>query len=209
MLDAEGKLVGHDYMPIKAGEQSHFVPFATRTLAAVRPWSAEHPYLYHLVLELKDRNGKVLEYTGCPVGFRTSEVKGGQFRINGRPILVKGVNRHEHSQAGRTVSRELMLRDIQLMKQNNINTVRNSHYPADPYWYELCDQYGLYVIDEANIEAHGMGYGPASLAKDSCRPIWIGQGGCLNVQRIILPLLFGHWEMNRETGLILNVPMIG
>ena len=167
LLDAEGKLVGHDYMPIKAGEQSHFVPFATRTLAAVRPWSAEHPYLYHLVLELKDRNGKVLEYTGCPVGFRTSEVKGGQFRINGRPILVKGVNRHEHSQAGRTVSRELMLRDIQLMKQNNINTVRNSHYPADPYWYELCDQYGLYVIDEANIEAHGMGYGPASLAKDS------------------------------------------
>ena len=167
LLDAEGKLVGHDYMPIKSREQSHFIPFATRTLAVVRPWSAEHPYLYHLVLELKDRNGKVLEYTGCPVGFRTSEVKDGQFRINGRPILVKGVNRHEHSQAGRTVSRELMLRDIQLMKQNNINTVRNSHYPADPYWYELCDQYGLYVIDEANIEAHGMGYGPASLAKDS------------------------------------------
>lgn len=167
LLDAGGKLVVNDHMPIKSKGLSNFIPFATRTLTEVRPWSAEHPYLYHLILELKDRNGKVVEYTGCPVGFRTSEVKDGQFRINGKPILVKGVNRHEHSQAGRTVPRELMLKDIQLMKQNNINTVRNSHYPADPYWYELCDKYGLYVIDEANIESHGMGYGPASLAKDS------------------------------------------
>ena len=83
------------------------------------------------------------------------------------PASVKGVNRHEHSQLGRTVSRELMEEDIKLMKQHNINTVRNSHYPTHPYWYQLCDRYGLYMIDEANIESHGMGYGSASLAKDS------------------------------------------
>lgn len=167
LLDAAGKLVVSDHMPVKSRGLSNFMPFATRTLTDIKPWSAEHPYLYYLVLELKDQNGKVMQYTGCPVGFRTSEIRDGQFRINGKPVLVKGVNRHEHSQAGRTVSKELMLADIRLMKQNNINTVRNSHYPADPYWYELCDKYGLYMIDEANIESHGMGYGPASLAKDS------------------------------------------
>lgn len=96
------------------------------------------------------------------------------FRNQGWPFLYqrgtcigKGANRHEHSQLGRTVSKELMEEDIRLMKQHNLNTVRNSHYPTHPYWYQLCDRYGLYVIDEANIESHGMGYGPASLAKDS------------------------------------------
>lgn len=167
LLDADGKLVISDNMPVKSRGLSNFMPFASRTLTGVKPWSAEHPYLYDLILELKDQDGKVMEYTGCPVGFRTAEVKNGQFMINGKPILVKGVNRHEHSQKGRTVDKEWMLRDIQLMKQNNINTVRNSHYPAHPYWYELCDRYGLYVIDEANIESHGMGYGAASLAKDT------------------------------------------
>ncbi len=107
--------------------------------------------------------------------------------MNGVPTLVKGTNRHEHSQLGRTVSRELMLKDIELMKQYNINTVRNSHYPTDPLWYELCDEYGLYMIDEANIESHGMGYGPESLAKDST---WLPAhmdppAGCTNVPRTI------------------------
>lgn len=134
---------------------------------AVEQWNAESPNLYTLILELKDARGKVLHMTGCDVGFRTSEIRDGRLCINGRPILVKGVNRHEHSQHGRTVSHELMEQDIRLMKRHNINTVRNSHYPADPYWYTLCDRYGLYVIDEANIESHGMGYGAASLAKDS------------------------------------------
>lgn len=167
LLDASGKLVINDYMPVKSRGLSNLMPFATRSIDGVKPWSAEHPDLYYLVLELKDQHGKVVEYTGCPVGFRTSEIKNGQFMINGKPILVKGTNRHEHSQLGRTVSKEWMLKDVQLMKQNNINTVRNSHYPTHPYWYELCDRYGLYVIDEANIESHGMGYGKASLAKDS------------------------------------------
>lgn len=135
------------------------------TIVNALPWTAESPNLYTLVLELKDRSGKVLETLGNNVGFRTSEIKNKQYHLNGKPILIKGVNRHAHSQKGRTVSEELMLKDIELMKRNNINTVRNSHYPMDRRWYHLCDVYGLYVIDEANIEAHGMGYGPASLAK--------------------------------------------
>lgn len=137
------------------------------TLPKVKRWSAEHPYLYTLIISLKDTSGEIIHLTGCNVGFRTSEIKDGRFCINGVPILVKGANRHEHSQLGRTVSKELMEQDIRLMKQNNLNTVRNSHYPTHPYWYHLCDLYGLYIIDEANIESHGMGYGAASLAKDS------------------------------------------
>ncbi|MEG2150192.1 MAG: glycoside hydrolase family 2 TIM barrel-domain containing protein [Bacteroidaceae bacterium] len=132
----------------------------------VQTWNAEQPNLYSLILRLINKNDTSL-VTGCKVGFRTSEIKGGRFCINGVPVLVKGVNRHEHSQLGRTVSKELMLEDIKLMKQHNINTVRNSHYPTDSYWYELCDEYGLYMIDEANVESHGMGYGEASLAKDT------------------------------------------
>ncbi len=138
-------------------------------LPEVKPWSAEHPNLYTLVLELKSRDGIVTQTTGCQVGFRVSEIKDNRLCINGQPIIIKGANRHEHSQAGRTQSMEIMLKDIELMKMHNINTVRNSHYPTDRRWYDLCNEHGLYVIDEANIESHGMFYGPESLAKD---PTW-------------------------------------
>ncbi|MFZ5940916.1 MAG: glycoside hydrolase family 2 TIM barrel-domain containing protein [Bacteroidota bacterium] len=125
-------------------------------------WSAETPDLYTLLLELKDKNGTVREIVSARVGFRTSEIRNGQLLINGKPVLFKGVNRHEHDEYnGHVVSEEMMIRDIQLMKQNNINAVRTCHYPNDPRWYELCDQYGIYLIDEANIESHGMGYDPA------------------------------------------------
>lgn len=133
----------------------------------VRKWSAEHPELYSLIINLKNKQNDIIETVGFKIGFRTSEIKNGRLCINGIPVLIKGTNRHEHSQLGRTVNKELMELDIKLMKQNNINTVRNSHYPTHPYWYELCDKYGLYVIDEANIESHGMGYGKESLAKDT------------------------------------------
>ena len=165
--DKTGKAVLQGEYPIKSKGLSHFLKLDEQSLPDVEVWSAEHPNLYTLILELKDVTGKVTELTGCEVGFRTSEIKDGRFCINGVPVLVKGTNRHEHSQLGRTVSKELMEKDIKLMKQHNINTVRNSHYPTHPYWYQLCDRYGLYMIDEANIESHGMGYGPASLAKDS------------------------------------------
>ena len=130
-------------------------------IANPRKWSAELPNLYHVVLTLKDPAGKTVMSTGCRMGFRTSEVKNGQFLVNGFPVLLKGVNRHETDPVtGHVMTRERMLQDIRLMKEANINTVRTCHYPDDPYWYELCDEYGLYVIDEANIESHGMGYDP-------------------------------------------------
>ena len=124
-------------------------------------WSAESPYLYTCVLSLLDSSENMLEVVSCRVGFRKVEIKGGQLLLNGIPILIKGVNRHEHDPlAGRAVSEEFMVKDIQLMKQFNINAVRTSHYPNNPRWYDLCDEYGIYVVDEANIESHGMGYDP-------------------------------------------------
>lgn len=133
-------------------------------------WSAENPYLYTLTHNLLDPAGRITETVGSNVGFRTSEVSDGLYKLNGKPIKIKGVNRHAHSQMGRTVPIELALKDIELFKQNNINTVRNCHYPQDRKWYDLCDKYGIYVIDEANAESHGYGYDKESLAKV---PEWI------------------------------------
>lgn len=133
-----------------------------------KKWSAESPHIYQLIIELKDEQGRVTEVVESKVGFRTVEVKNGQLLVNGKPIYIKGVNRHEHDEyTGHVISEASMLRDIKLMKKFNINAVRTSHYPNDPRWYELCDKYGLYVLDEANIESHGMGYGAESLAKDT------------------------------------------
>ncbi|WP_430972792.1 glycoside hydrolase family 2 TIM barrel-domain containing protein [Sunxiuqinia rutila] len=166
LLDQQNKMVFSGKVAGEFSEGKGNYQLKDQVISKVNAWSAENPYLYQLVLELETAKGDE-HLTGRQIGFRTSEIKNGQFCVNGKPILVKGVNRHEHSQKGRTVSKELMLQDVLLMKQHNINTVRNSHYPTHPYWYELCNQYGLYMIDEANIESHGMGYGPASLAKDS------------------------------------------
>ena len=121
-------------------------------------WSAEIPNLYHLTITTY-KDGEVLESIGNQVGFRKIELKKGLVFLNNQPILFKGVNRHEHDEfKGHVVSKESMLNDIRIMKQNNINAVRTSHYPNDPYWYKLCNQYGIYVIDEANVESHGFGY---------------------------------------------------
>jgi beta-galactosidase len=109
-----------------------------------------------------------METQGCKVGFRKVEIKNGNLCVNGKKIYVKGVNMHEHHETnGHVMDRATMIKDLSLMKQYNINTIRTSHYPQPELWYELCDQYGMYVIDEANIESHGMGYGKTSLAKDS------------------------------------------
>ncbi len=134
-------------------------------------WSAEMPNLYTVVLELKNKDGETIEWESARFGFRDVKIKNGQLLVNGIPVLIKGVNRHEHDDVtGHYVTRESMIRDIQLMKNHNINTVRTCHYPDDPQWYELCDQYGIYLIDEANIEAHGMGYRPENVLAN--RPEW-------------------------------------
>lgn len=172
LYTADNKSVFSETVNFKASDKELILSESTRTIEKVQKWSAEHPNLYFLKIEMLDTQGKTTYTTGCHVGFRTSEIKDGRYHVNGVPILTKGVNRHEHSQKGRTVSEELMLKDIFLMKQFNVNTVRNSHYPNDKRWYELCNIYGLYMIDEANVESHGMGYGPASLAKDTS---WLKQ----------------------------------
>jgi beta-galactosidase len=124
----------------------------------VHKWTGETPNLYRVVYTLFDDKDQVLTSTAINAGFRKIEIKNAQLLVNGVPIYIKGVNRHEHHPTkGRAVGREDMIRDIQLMKELNINAVRNAHYPTDPLWYELCDEYGLYLVDEANIETHGMG----------------------------------------------------
>ncbi len=136
-----------------------------RTIAAPRKWSAESPALYTLVLSLTDASGRLVEARSCKVGFRHVEIRGRELLINGVPVKLYGVNRHDHNQhTGKTVSREDMRRDVELMKQFNFNAVRAAHYPNDPYFYDLCDTYGLYVMDEANIETHGSG---GKLANDA------------------------------------------
>jgi beta-galactosidase len=167
-----------------AGELLNNKPIAAKDVAAIRAggemaltiqapvpslqlWSAEAPVLYTVVLVLKDNKDNTLQVLSSKFGFRKVEIKNRQLYINGVPVLLKGVNRHEvHPKYGKTIPVETMIRDIQLMKQYNINTVRTCHYPNDPEWYRLCDQYGLYVIDEANLETHGAG---DQLSKD---PKW-------------------------------------
>ena len=129
-------------------------------------WTAETPNLYTLSVTASSKQG-VTDHADLQFGFRDVEIKGGQLLVNGKPVLIKGADRHEmNAEKGYTVSEFDMIRDIAIMKRLNINTVRTCHYPDDPRWYELCDKYGLYVIAECNIESHGMGYGPETLAKD-------------------------------------------
>jgi beta-galactosidase len=160
--DAQGKAIAE--MNVKAGKDK-----ATLTMPVKNPlkWSAEKPNLYRLFITLKDQAGSVLQVVPARVGFRSVELKDGNMLVNGQRIFIKGVNRHEHDiKNGQTMNLETMIKDIQLMKQNNIGTVRTCHYPNIPAWYELCDEYGLYLYDEANIECHGAQY----LTKD---PAWL------------------------------------
>jgi beta-galactosidase len=127
----------------------------------VRPWTAETPNLYDLYLTLMGESGDTLEVIRQRIGFRTVEIKDGLLQVNGVPVTIKGVNRHEHDPfTGHVMSEERMVEDIRLLKAANMNAVRTSHYPSDPRWYELADEYGLYIVGEANIESHGMGYHP-------------------------------------------------
>ncbi|MCG8580232.1 MAG: DUF4981 domain-containing protein [Bacteroidales bacterium] len=140
-------------------------------LTQVNTWNAESPYLYELLISLKDRNNNLLEVIPQKVGFRKVEVKDGRILINGVAVLFKGTNRHEHHpETGHYVTTDDMMRDIILMKQNNINAVRTSHYPNTPEWYALCDEYGIYLIDEGNIETHG--FGNKGDNRLTCSPEW-------------------------------------
>lgn len=159
LSDAAGQPVGSAASAtVEIGAKAEAGGEISIPIANPHKWSAEDPYLYKLLLTAKDASGAVLEVIPQNVGFRRIEIRNGRFLINGQAVLVKGVNRHEHSEeTAKYVSVESMVRDIKLMKQFNVNAVRTSHYPNTPVWYELCDRYGLYVLDEANIECHHYG----------------------------------------------------
>ncbi len=126
------------------------------TVPFINLWSSEDPYLYTVVISLRDSSGEEKEFVSCKTGFRKIEIKNSVILLNGKRLVLKGTNRHEFClEGGRAVPKETMLKDIITFKANNINAVRTSHYPNDPYWYELCDEYGIYVIDENNLESHG------------------------------------------------------
>lgn len=127
----------------------------TTVIEDIRMWSSEYPELYTFVTTLHKPDGSIVEAVSCRSGFRKVEIKNRELLINGKAVMIKGVNRHEHEpETGKTVSREGMIKDIELLKQFNFNAVRTSHYPNTPEWYELCDEYGIYLVDEANIETH-------------------------------------------------------
>ncbi|MBN2274436.1 MAG: DUF4981 domain-containing protein [Bacteroidales bacterium] len=135
-------------------------------------WSAETPNLYYTVLSVLSPDGSILETVSSQTGFRRAEIKNGVLLVNGVSVLLKGVNRHEHDPVnGHVITKESMINDIRLMKSLNINAVRTSHYPNDPLWYKLCNKYGLYLIDEANIESHGIGYHPDKTLGN--KPEWL------------------------------------
>ena len=150
LLDADGKQVAEGL---------------NATVENVKPWTAETPNLYTLFIYIK-KGSELIEVVQKKVGFRHIEIKGGQLLVNGQPILIKGADRHElDPDGGYIVSVERMIQDIKIMKQLNINAVRTCHYPDDPRWYDLCDEYGIYLTAEANLESHGMGYRESTLAK--------------------------------------------
>ena len=150
LLDANGKEVAEGLQAV---------------VENAKPWTAETPHLYNLFITLK-QGGKTLEVVKKRVGFRHIEIKGGQLLVNGQAILIKGVDRHElDPDGGYVVPVSRMIQDLKIMKQLNINAVRTCHYPDDPRWYDLCDEYGIYLTAEANVESHGMGYGERTLAK--------------------------------------------
>ena len=171
----------------------------TATIEVENPhkWTAETPYLYTLYASLEGNS----EVIPVKVGFRKVEMKNAQLLVNGQPVLIKGANRHElDPDGGYVISKERMIQDIQVMKQFNLNAVRTCHYPDNNYWYELCDQYGIYMVAEANIESHGMGYGEKTLAKRDDYTLAHMERNQRNVQRS-----FNHpsviiWSLGNEAG---------
>ncbi|MGY3852192.1 beta-galactosidase [Aeromonas aquatilis] len=169
-------------------------------VAAAHKWSAETPHLYRLTLTLLDEQGQAIESEACDVGFRVVEIRGGLLRVNGQPLLIRGANRHEHHPAkGYAIDRTTMERDLLLMKRHNFNAVRCSHYPNHPDFYRLCDRLGLYVVDEANLETHGM-TPMGRLARD---PAW--SNAFLERATRMVARDFNHpsiiiWSLGNESG---------
>ena len=159
VLTLAGTEVASATLPVEV-QEGDTARFTWRnTIKGAAPWTAETPTLYDLTVSLKDRDGIALEATRLEVGFRDIRIEDGLVKVNGKALLIKGVNRHEHHpETGHVIDKATMEADIRTLKAHNFNAVRTSHYPNHPYWYTLCNRYGLYVVDEANIESHGIGY---------------------------------------------------
>ncbi len=167
LTDANGQLVTNGTKNMQAAASSQLTAAFNARINNVRAWSAEKPNLYTLVINTYDADKKLIESIPSRIGFRSVEIKGGQLLVNGVAVLLKGANTQEHHPAtGHVIDRATMVKDIELMKQANFNAIRTSHYPLPELFYDLCDEYGMYVVDEANIESHGMYYGEKSLAKN-------------------------------------------
>ncbi|MFS1863306.1 beta-galactosidase [Vibrio lentus] len=162
LFDVQGQLISEPQI-VGLGERivdekGPWSEMAEHSISVVNPskWSAESPYLYRCVVSLLNQQDELIDCEAYDVGFRSVEITDSLLKINGKPLLIRGVNRHEHHpELGHTMTREGMIQDIKLLKQNNFNAVRTAHYPNHPLWYELCDEYGLYLVDEANVETHG------------------------------------------------------
>lgn len=213
LFDAQGNSVLHKTREM--GFQEWYTSFSHEEcrIPQVSPWTAETPYLYTLIIRFRNVGTTTVETLGCKVGFRNVAIKKVEYAaadtllvtpqlcVNGVPVTIKGVNRHEHSPLnGHYVSRKEMEFDIMLMKHLNINAVRTSHYPDDEYWYELCDRYGLYVWDEANVESHAQGYGANSLAKKEAwtKPIIYREANMVHRDRNYPSVI--AWSLGNECG---------
>jgi beta-galactosidase/evolved beta-galactosidase subunit alpha len=173
LLDADGEVLCERRADVAVPALGNVRAAVTLDVSAPRKWSAETPYLYTLLLTLKDAAGAVLEVVPTRIGFRQVDIREGVFHVNGVPVKLKGVNRHEfHTDLGRAIPVEAMREDILLMKRHNINAVRTSHYPNDPVFYDLCDEYGIYVLDECDLETHGFVYFPKWGRNPSNDPEW-------------------------------------
>lgn len=199
LIDVDGNFIWEGSNRINHSyRKSEYTTQFTATLPGVRPWSAEKPYLYDLIVGLEDKLGEKIEARKLRVGFRNVQIKNRELLLNGQPVLIKGVNRHDHDDTtGKTISHDTMLKDIFLLKQFNFNAVRTSHYPNDPLWYDLCDEYGIYVIDEANIESH---HNYATICRD---PRWENaflERGMRMVKRDKNHACIFGWSLGNESG---------
>ena len=204
-IQMEGKGTAAMKLLDKAGKEvatAQIKGSGTTTMSVGNPlkWSAETPNLYTLVVNL-EKNGQVIESLIQKVGFRKIELKNGQVLVNGQPVLFKGANRHEMDpDGGYVVSKERMIQDIKRMKELNINAVRTCHYPDNNLWYDLCDEYGLYMVAEANVESHGMGYGEKTLAKNPLYAKAHLERNQRNVQRSYNHPSIIFWSLGNEAG---------
>jgi beta-galactosidase len=198
LFDGSDRQIGRSTRGITVEGGDEVTVEVDRDIASPKKWSAEQPNLYTLLLTLKDAAGDVIEVERCAVGFRQVEIKAGQVHVNGVPVLFRGVNRHEHDpDRGHAVTVESMIEDILLMKRFNINAVRTCHYPDDPRWYDLCDRYGIYLMDEANIESHGVW---DRLTKDPAWEMAFMDRGTRTVERDKNHPSVIIWSLGNESG---------